>query len=252
MFQLVDGSKPDIVQNRNESNMETFIQSSKNNPQSGEEIEKESPSPASSSVSISSENASTEANPPHANKLTSDITALSKNFQTKYQNNDSTIRFNNHNIHQTLTPNRYIPPVSVQSLSNNNTPCHANSNGSRFLNQQANIYSNFNSPEHQFHLNNQVYLVNDIKNNTIKNSQQYKKQLSQSFRDILENTLLINGFDDQLSCTQLNNKMINHINNSTLKQPNHDFNAKMNALQQQLLANKITSNNNRTVHIFNE
>jgi hypothetical protein len=38
--------------------------------------------------------------------------------------------------------------------------------------------------------------------------------------------------------------MLNHVNNSTLKAANNDFNAKMNALQQQLLANKITNNNN--------
>jgi hypothetical protein len=254
---LVDGSRQclDIGQNLNDSYRPESIQNQSNsNQRLGEATEKESPSPASSSVSISSENASSETNPIQTDKLTKDDL---KGFQNKYQYNISTssVYFNNHkNIQQTLTPNRFVPPLSIQSLSNNNTPSH--NSGNRFVNQQPNNYSNFYSPQHQFNLNNKAFLVNDLNklNSNMKNTQQqYKKQLSQSFRDILENTLLINGFDDQLNCSQLNPAMINHVNNSTLKSPIHDFNAKMNSLQQQLLANKITSNNNnRQINSLNK
>ena len=78
----------------------------------------------------------------------------------------------------TQTPNRYIP-----SSTNPNRYLTAN----MYLNQQQ---TNFNTLQTlQTHMMNQAKSINS-------GSQRYKKQLSQSFRDILENTLLINGFDE--------------------------------------------------------
>ena len=78
----------------------------------------------------------------------------------------------------TQTPNRYIP-----SSTNPNRYLTAN----MYLNQQQ---TNFNTLQTlQTHMMNQAKSINS-------GGQQYKKQLSQSFRDILENTLLINGFDE--------------------------------------------------------
>jgi hypothetical protein len=57
------------------------------------------------------------------------------------------------------------------------------------------MFSNFqNLQQMQSHLINSVS-SNNNNNKSVKN-QQYNKQLSKSFRDILENTLLINGFND--------------------------------------------------------
>lgn len=78
----------------------------------------------------------------------------------------------------TLTPNRYIPPVS-----NSNNRFIAQNN--LYLNQQQTANMN------HYQLQNQLLTTATQQKATSNN-----KQLSQSFRDILENTLLINGFND--------------------------------------------------------
>ena len=149
-----------------------------------------SPSPASSSVSISSTTTSMPNTPPlivSTNTVsTSSSASPPKNHSPSppsslpphKQLNQSPQHINHHQQQsfnrpllntQTLTPNRYIPPST---------------NPNRYL------YSNQTNNFQFQHLLQQQPTLNPNK------SQNYKKQLSQSFRDILENTLLINGIND--------------------------------------------------------
>lgn len=152
-----------------------------------------SPSPASSSVSLSSSltNSASNTPPPPAviNTSTNGPVPVT-NHQMKHMSPQ-----HNYTPVQSLTPNRYIPP---------------NTNPNRLNSYQNNYTQIQNLQQMQTQLLNSV--SNNINSTNSLKSQQYKKQLSKSFRDILENTLLINGFNDV--CLENNNNNNNNTTNS--------------------------------------
>ena len=195
----------------NESTSSSYSENTQPTQQAIVEHQADSPSPASSSVSLSSVTTSNTANtpPPLSTNGPGNPTTINNN-QTSNNNSNlmpnrlqqqqqhlvdlnnqakanyftQTIKNNslyypyNALSNLTQTPNRYIP-----SSTNPNRYLTAN----MYLNQQQ---TNFNTLQTlQTHMMNQAKSINS-------GSQRYKKQLSQSFRDILENTLLINGFDE--------------------------------------------------------
>lgn len=117
----------------------------------------DSPSPASSSVSLSSATNSLENNPIKEQVQQQQPQQINPQFNRMQISSP---------LHATQTPNRYIPPLVSQNRM---------------------ILPHLNQLQNQ--------LLQTSLNQSNK-SQQYKKQLSQSFRDILENTLLINGIGE--------------------------------------------------------
>ena len=137
----------------------------------------ETPSPASSSVSLSSTNTSTEHTPPIHQALDEQpIKELHSTLQhqlSKLQLSPSA---------HAPTPSRFLNPARY--------PINPNV----YLAQQQQQQQQKQNLEHLQSIQSQLY-SNKCPTSSSQKSQQYKKQLSQSFRDILENTLLINGFD---------------------------------------------------------
>jgi len=196
-----------------------------------------SPSPASSSVSLSSSLTNSASNtPPPPPQL----------LQTTHVNNNNNTNTNTNN---------------GQSIVLNNQQLYHNSS---YVNRSYNMpngnQTSFNLPNiHQIQ-NQLINSVNNNNNNSFKN-QQNRKQLSKSFRDILENTLLINGFND--ICLENNNnnnavytssqtKSIHrngpaslNVNNATVTNQHHTL-TKINKSVSSFENNQPKSNNNNS------
>jgi len=184
----------------------------------------ELPSPASSSISLSSaSNTPPPSNQSNNNQNTNSTAPITTASSTNYYclNNQNPYQFYNTNV--TQTPNRYIPPssASMATSSRYNTIYHT---------QKSNNPQQPQQPQ-----------------------QQYNKQLSQSFRDILENTFLINGLDEMVlndNIYQSNNRNGLYLSNhGTLPSVRHNSQTNfMTNSSTSLSNNKSISNNIQPVH----
>ena len=185
------------------------------------------PSPASSSVSISSSaNTSSETTPPLNNSTNNNNNNSNNNILHAHQQNISSPSTNNSHtfnkcslslspshqsyqqqkanhqnmsMNKVLSPNRFAPSILAQQQQQQNQV-------NRYLSQQQQNIFFLNQQQ------NHIQLQQHLKQ--IQNTQQYNKKqnLSQSFKDILENTLMINNLNECYSNNIQNNKYPNNKN----------------------------------------
>ena len=221
-----DSSQISQAMKRSPVKLDFSLEESGNNTDKNENLLQRTPSPASSSVSISSSaNTSSETTPPplHNNNNLN----TNNNILHSHQQNISSTLANNHQLnahsfnkcslslspsHQIyqqqianqqnatmkhiLSPNRFVPSSILAQQQQQNQ---------RYLSQQQQQQNIFLVNQQQNHIQLQQHLKQ------IQNTQQYNKKqnLSQSFKDILENTLMINNLNECYSNNMQNGKYAN-------------------------------------------
>jgi hypothetical protein len=193
-----------------------------NSTDKNENLLQRTPSPASSSVSISSSaNTSSETTPPLHNNSNLNT---NNNILHSHQQNISSTLANNHqlNTHSfnkcslSLSPSHQI--YQQQKANQQNVTMKQILSPNRFV--SSSILAQ--QQQNQRYLSQQqqnIFLVNQQQNHIqlqqhlkqIQNTQQYNKKqnLSQSFKDILENTLMINNLNECYSNNMQNGKYSN-------------------------------------------
>ena len=218
LLQNEENNAPDLDEASNERLLTAQASNSQSeSSQSNSNDLQETPSPASSSVSLSSTNTSTENTTPPIQQQTKILDEQPiKELHSTLQQQLSKLQLSPSSHTQTQTPSRFLNPA-------------------RYINP--NVYLA------------QSQLYSNKCPSSSQKSQQYKKQLSQSFRDILENTLLINGFDTA-NTNQLNT-LTNSLYSPTKAQLSHYPNKSAASTNQALIINN-NCGNGRYVKALNQ